>query len=246
MPIHFINCTEDSFKKDYRRLYRFITLNQLFKQLQSKKYPFVSPLKWNDPYEKYFIERSYRIKSKTYSFPFQKNIYALCLSSSANSEAFWNMYAPNSDGVRIGMNSDIFIFEFLKGIKDADVFVGPVKYYSTADFYKKEIDTKKLSKSFTNTDSIIHQVELLFRKRSAFSYENEVRVIIIPRRSRNGKEIIEFPIDFISNIFGISLDPRIGKNLFQFIKENLLKNYGIQISKASLYNKVKPSVWTIE
>ena len=220
MAIHFINCTEDSFKNEFPRLYRFSTLDRFFEQLDSKKISFVSPLKWNDPYEKYFLERDYRINNKQYNLAFKENVFALCFSSISNSEVYWNMYAPKCDGVRIEVSSEKFLTDFLCKIKGADVYVGPVKYYSTNDFYKKDIDTKKLSLSLNNHEEIIHQIELLYRKRNAFQYEKEIRIIIIPKRNNRRIEIVEHPYQFEQNNSKITLDPRTGNNLFKFIKAN--------------------------
>ena len=245
MAIHFINCTEDSFKNEFPRLYRFSTLDRFFEQLDSKKISFVSPLKWNDPYEKYFLERDYRINNKQYNLAFKENVFALCFSSISNSEAYWNMYAPKCDGVRIEVSSEKFLTDFLSKIKGADVYVGPVKYYSTNDFYKKDIDTKKLSLSLNNHEEIIHQIELLYRKRNAFQYEKEIRIIIIPKRNNRRIEIVEHPYQFEQNNSKITLDPRTGNNLFKFIKANLLRNNGLRISKAKLYNQIIPSDWKL-
>lgn len=245
MAIHFINCTEDSFKNEFPRLYRFSTLDRFFEQLDSKKISFVSPLKWNDPYEKYFLERGYRINNKQYNLAFKENVFALCFSSISNSEAYWNMYAPKCDGVRIEVSSEKFLTDFLCKIKGADVYVGPVKYYSTNDFYKKDIDTKKLSLSLNNHEEIIHQIELLYRKRNAFQYEKEIRIIIIPKRNNRRIEIVEHPYQFEQNNSKITLDPRTGNNLFKFIKANLLRNNGLRISKAKLYNQIIPSDWKL-
>lgn len=245
MAIHFINCTEDSFKNEFPRLYRFSTLDRFFEQLDSKKISFVSPLKWNDPYEKYFLERDYRINNKQYNLAFKENVFALCFSSISNSEAYWNMYAPKCDGVRIEVSSEKFLTDFLCKIKGADVYVGPVKYYSTNDFYKKDIDTKKLALSLNNHEEIIHQIELLYRKRNAFQYEKEIRIIIIPKSNNRRIEIVEHPYQFEQNNSKITLDPRTGNNLFKFIKANLLRNNGLRISKAKLYNQIIPSDWKL-
>ncbi len=245
MAIHFINCTEDSFKNEFPKLYRFINLDRFFEQLDSKKISFVSPLKWNDPYEKYFLEPVYRINNKPYNLVFKESVFALCFSSIPNSEAYWNMYAPECDGVRIEVSSENFLTDFLSKIKGADVYVGPVKYYSTNDFYKKDIETTKLALSLNNHEKLLHQIELLYRKRNAFQYEKEIRVMIIPKSNNRRKEAVEYPYQFVQNASNITLDPRMGKNLFNFIKANLLHNNDLRISKARLYNQIIPSDWEL-
>jgi hypothetical protein len=213
--------------------------------MTSKSYPFVSPLEWRDPYEKYFLELKYVVNKSTFSLPIKEKIFASCFSGTSNSEAYWNVYAPNSDGVRIGFEAEPFLLEFLGKIKNADVFIGPINYYNTNDFSKKGIDISRLSKSIRELEDLEFQVELMFRKRIAFIYENEIRVVILPNKNRKGSIEINHSIDLGKLAFDITFDPRMGVYQFNFLKENLLQKYGIRVSKASLYKTINVSPWTL-
>ena len=70
MAIHFVNTTREEFLNKHKRFYRFITLDKFLKCMTSKSYPFVSPLEWRDPYEKFFLERKYVVNKSTFSFKF--------------------------------------------------------------------------------------------------------------------------------------------------------------------------------
>jgi len=240
MSLHFINCTRETFLNEYKRLYRFTTLDRFFEMQKSGRYPFVSPLKWNDPYEKYFLERDYEVGNKRYALPIKDKIYSSCLSATSNSEAYWNVYAPNSDGIRLGFESSVFLTELLDKIEDADVYVGPIQYFHTLDFTKKGIDTSRLSACVTSQQDIPYQIELMYRKRSAFLYEDEIRIMILPKKELKKNDEIDFPFEITKHAMDITLDPRIGKNHFQFIKDNLQRDHQIRISRAALYKEITP------
>jgi hypothetical protein len=239
MALHFIGeFDRDEFLNRYKRIYRFMTFNHFLKTLESGKYSFVSPTLWNDPYEKYFLEREYTIDQVVHELPIKNNIFASCFSGTSNSEAFWNVYAPNSDGVRIEFNTEILIDHFLSKINNADVFIGPMKYLPTSKFSKDGVDASKLKKSIVQGGGTLAQVELMFRKRHAFLYENEVRVLLLPTRVKKGAIDIGYPFDVSTIATNVTFDPRLGANHFNFIKRMLMSEYGIRASRAILYREV--------
>jgi hypothetical protein len=234
------NYTREQFIQSHKRLYRFMPVNEFFKMLHTGKYIFRNPSAWNDPFEKYFLDREYRIKNTNYHLSIKNNLFASCFSKTSNSEAYWNVYTPNSDGVRIEFSTEIFLDNFLSRIVNADVYMGSIKYYSTNEFHKTDIDIKRLSSSITNNNDHEVQAELMFRKRKAFLYEDEVRIMILPHKAKksNGSEIT-IPINLSAMIKSVYFDPRFGLDHFNYLKKSLLNNYGIRISKAELYKEIK-------
>jgi hypothetical protein len=84
------------------------------------------------------------------------------------------------------------------------------------------------------------QAELMLRKRKAFLYEDEVRVMIVPHKFRkNNSSEISFPIELSVLAQSIYFDPRFGLDHFRYLKRSLLDSYGIRISKAELYKEIK-------
>jgi hypothetical protein len=246
MALHFIGeFDRDEFLNRYKRIYRFMTVNYFLKTLETGKYSFLSPLLWNDPYEKYFLEREYTIDQVVHELPIKNNIFASCFSGTSNSEAFWNVYAPNSDGVRIEFDSQKIIDVFLLNIRNADVFIGPMKYLPTSKFSKDGVDASRLKKSIVQDGGPEAQVELMFRKRHAFLYENEVRVLILPKRVKKGANDIGYPLDVSTIATNVTFDPRFGSYHFDFIKKMLMSEYGIRASRAALYRKATSEPYTL-
>jgi hypothetical protein len=244
MALHFIGEFDRAeFLHQYKRIYRFMPINHFLNILETRTYSFRSPLLWNDPYEKYFLCRTYTIDDVEIELPIKNKLFASCFSKTSNSEAFWNVYAPNSDGVRIEFNTEKLIDHFLSKINHADVFVGPMKYLHTRTFPKEGIDTTRLKDSIRKDGSANAQVELMLRKRSAFLYEDEVRVMILPKKVKKDANEIQYPIEFGSVASKVTFDPRFGVNHFNFIKRMLMKEYDIRPSRATLYREVKSDLY---
>jgi hypothetical protein len=69
--------------------------------------------------------------------------------------------------------------------------------------------------------------------------------VILPNKNRKGSIEINHSIDLRKLAFDITFDPRMGVYQFNFLKENLLQEYGIRVSKASLYKTINVSPWTL-
>jgi hypothetical protein len=240
MSVYFLGIEDKSnFVKQYKNIYRYVSIDHLLKILAKNKFSFVNPMKWKDPYEKYFLERPYILKNREISLPIKGKTFACCFSGTSNSEAYWSVYTPNSDGVRIEFNTQVFLEEFLEKIQNVDIFIGPVKYFNTKEFPTANINILKLINSIERKSDLISQVELLYRKRVAFEYEDEIRIIVLPKVFRKDSEEVNYSIDLIKYISNITFDPRFGMEHFKLVKKVFMSKYRIRVSKASLYRDIK-------
>jgi hypothetical protein len=240
MALHFIgdNKTREDFIKNNKYIFRFVPIDRFFEMLYAKKYPFVSPLSWNDPYEMYFLNSEYEIGDQKHNLTIKKKVFASCLTKISNSEAFWKVYTPNFYGVRIGFETEVFISEFIEKIKNAEIFIGNINYQHTNDLKKIEIDKKRLCKSILNENDLEYQMELLLKKRSAFKYEEEVRIMVLPNKFKKDDNKLLYSFDLLKTAHEFTFDPRMGSDLFNFIKINLKSEFGPKVSQSFLYKEI--------
>lgn len=238
MSIHFVNITKDQLLNEYKRVYHHTTIDRFSGMLNLKKLIFVNPASWNDPFEKFFYEREFSLMGKKIQLPIRNNLYSLCVTGTGSSEAFWKVYSPMENGIRLTFDMNKFIKEFLGKIKNAEIHIGKVNYKSTKEFHKLMENTQNLITELNDSKIGPTQINLMIQKRKAFEYEDELRIMIIPNRrnkSLNYKinaDIKNFTIDYL-------LDPRVGKNHAKLLKHYFKAQFQIKLSQATLYNEIK-------
>lgn len=238
MPIHYINITEEELLKEYKRIHHHTTIDFFTSILNMNKLTFVSPASWNDPYEKFFYERDYILMGKKIQLPVRNRLFALCVTGTSSSEAFWKVYSPLEDGIRLTFKTEDFINVFLDKINNVEIYIGKVNYKSTKEFFKLDANKHELISELNESSIGKSQIDLMIQKRKAFEYENELRIMIIPKEKKTSKKLsIRADIrDFTENY---SLDPRIGKNQSKLFKEFFKNQFQIKLSQATLYDEIK-------
>jgi hypothetical protein len=237
MAIHFVNLTRETFLKDYKRVYRFTTLDRFIEVLKTKKFAFVNPSSWADPFEKFFLERDFLINNEKFKLPIKEKIFAVCVSGTISSEAYWKVYAPKEDGIRLTFETEKLLTNFLDKISDADVYIGKVSYQITKEFHKISFDKKGLIKEIKNSKIGEQQIKLLLKKRKSFLYEDELRIIIIPHKKNNSETIIfRSDTDITSYTNDYTLDPRLGRNHVKVLREYFQREFDFKVSHSKLYS----------
>lgn len=236
MAIHFINLTREIFLKEYKRVYRFTTLDRFIEVLRTKKFAFVNPTKWADPFEKFFIERDFLINNEKFKLPIRDKVFAVCVSGTISSEAYWKVYAPKEDGIRLTFDTEKLLTKFLDMIPDADIYIGKVSYQITREFYKISFDKKGLIEEIKNNIIGDQQIKLLLKKRKSFLYEDEVRIMIIPHKKNIDSSVFHIPTEIINYTDDYTLDPRLGRNHVKVLREYFQKDFGFKVSHSRLYS----------
>lgn len=237
MAVTFINLTEKSFFKDYDRLYKFTNINRFLESLKTDEFGFVNPLLWPDPFEKFYLDSLFLFKGKKCELPAKNKVYALCVTRTLNSEAHWKVYAPKEDGIRININSKKLI-NILSKLPDVEVYIGKVEYILTSEFDEDLSDNKNLIQEINNREIGIEQIKLLYKKRKSFEYENEIRIIIVPRTNNTQNKVYKLEKGVVNFATGYTLDPRLGEYHAQMLKDYLKRYYSLSISQSTLYSKV--------
>jgi len=238
MAIHFVNLSREAFLKEYKRVYRFTTLDRFIEVLKTKKFAFVNPIKWADPFEKFFLERDFLINNLKFKLPIKDKVFAVCVSGTISSEAYWKVYAPKEDGIRLTFDTEKLLTNFLDKISDADVYIGKVSYQITREFHKISFDKKGLIDEIRTSKIGDQQIKLLLKKRKSFLYENEVRIMIIPHKKNKETTVFHSDTDITTYTNDYTLDPRLGRNHVKVLREYFQEKFDFKVSHSRLYSEL--------
>ncbi|MBQ7518565.1 MAG: DUF2971 domain-containing protein [Bacteroidales bacterium] len=255
--IHMLNGY--SLPKDKSTVFKYMPLDRFVNSVDNKELVFVSPETWYDPFEQLYYDIN--CSSRGYH---TEDIVCMCVSekSSTNEDACWRVYAgTNGKTVRLSIEKDILL-QLLDEYSDREgfeVYIGKVNYM----FEKKDIkglhDTSSLHycEFFPETMKVEHYLSLMLLKRSAFSYENEVRLFLV--RDLISERLLKIPCDYKANkvVSNVMLSPyppvretgdlafkvreKLNKEESDEIKTVLKDKVGCRIQQSLLY-KVYPRV----
>ena len=233
IPILGKNKTELEFFQSGKYVYRFLPLERLLETLHNKQLTFVSPTKWNDPFDN-FLFRQKEISNDS----FLKRIYVMCFTHNSHSQAYWKTYSPNEHCVRLRLHKDVLI-ELMESIP-GKVWLGKMKYEYETKLIEKLQHTQGLSASLQKQSPDEIFLETFHLKRMPFKYEEELRIsILISKENPKGLRKIRFdPKKLISQIY---LDPRMGDHEVKAWKK-YLEQYKITVQRSLLFKDKKITI----
>jgi hypothetical protein len=193
--IHMLN--NFSLPKDNTTVFKYMPLNRFVNSIKEKNLVFVSPNAWYDPFEQLY----YGIDCSSRGYK-TENIACMCVSekSSTNEDASWRVYSESNDkAVRISFDYDklLQLLEEYASNKGFEVYIGKVDYSLKKDEIKKLYlhTSDNHLKYFPNEMTREHYLSLMLLKRTAFRYENEVRIFLVKEK-----------IEFTNNLLKIDCD----------------------------------------
>ena len=231
--MEYIGITKEELVNKLPRLYRFLAIDDTLKLFETKSLTFKNPSKWKDPFESFYLSKQYQIKDKTMYLPIKDKIFACCFSSE-NYEASWKIYTPNNDGVRITFDTEKLLHQLKLQNMDVKFFIGKVNYQTTRDYFSLKNEAASLEKEIMNNKIGKHQINLLLKKRIAFEYENEIRIIIVSEKSNQ----IDLPFDPTKCGIELNFHPLIGKLHANVLKKHFNEKCEIRTTHNTLYNDV--------
>ena len=204
-------------KKEGSVICRYMPYSRLEKWIKESIMTFVSPNRWDDPFEKIYLNTiltnsSLRIRYKP------PRIASLCFSKSLfkDSVAFWNNFKTSDSEqlVRVEFNFKKMMIQLIKLLEQYDmhIYVVAVNYSLQQKIIKnKEEFVNRILRSHGNeVDAEFLYIKILSYKRKAFSFENEVRVILVPQKKiefdKNECFVVE-GMDYNAIIENIWLEP---------------------------------------
>jgi hypothetical protein len=234
--IHYHNSLGNAFKnKEYIvPIYRYISFDNLLQLLRSKTLWIGQTKLWDDTYENFLANAKYQWGPTPVTYRvFIDGFYGQCWTLKKESDAMWRIYSHDKTGVRIKSTikkvleasfNEINFEPFSTRVRT----IGRVKYLNP----KKICDWV----NFQNCDLINNETltESLFIKRSEFSHEKEIRLIV--HKNHNQKdEINHLKIKIQPNelIDEITFDPRLDKEKYL--------NYKMVIEKMGFTNRINKS-----
>ncbi len=242
MAVEFIDfqSEQEFYKTEY--LYRIYPLTRFIDFLNSK-FVFVSPTKWSDPYEKAFLEAEYFDNYNSYFHPLNPKsgykMYAQCWTATSQTEAMWKGFAPNEDGVmvKILVTKLLDILKKISNESDYDFYIGKVNYENPIQLYQMKANPR-IWEPIVNQQIDHYLLGLLLKKREAFDFEKEFRILAVNRNGSSNDHFVTFSLDdLVTNVVYLKFDPRMGDSLFEFMRSKILAEHpNIEVHKSLLYS----------
>ena len=164
----------------YAKVFKYMTLEAFLTSLYCGTWRFFEPSKWNDKFEQRFYCANYALPAAKGNTP---QLFATCVTRVKNSEAAWKVYC-NGQGLGAHcLQLELDIVELRKQLRASGFhFEEKLIEYKPEnvilDLHKKRsMYYKKYFSSFT-LDSFLN---LLSLKRDAYTYEQELRLFVIPK-----------------------------------------------------------------
>ncbi len=210
-------------------LCRYFSFESFVNLVETKMLTFTKVSNWEDPWEnelsRYKLRNNGELETPEYSA--DQHFFGQCWTEKIESDAMWRIYSINKSGVKI--KTKIGNIEAISNIRM--IGIEKVVYFSS---------WKQLPEMTKEDHSRYQTVKY---KRSAFSHEEEVRIIIHPFDTTDGKDYhdakhINLPVKINIFIEEIEIDPRAPswvENMIKAYSERMLP--GIKCGKSSLYEK---------
>lgn len=224
---YLIDRNNTKFRGD--KIYKYINLDSAILSLSNKSLRFVEPSEWQDKYEMRFYKANY---AKLNLEPLQHpSLYACCFTTEKMSEAAWKVYAKENGGLGNHCVKFELQIEKLRDVLNlfADnnnclIYESRMIYSLTDDEINKlhKYNSPYYEPLFKNF-RLESYLTLLSIKRPAFSYENELRFFIIPKK-QNVKNVLDINIPWELIVTKISID----KNC-SVAEKNILTKYWSEI-----------------
>jgi hypothetical protein len=226
---HVIN----KFCEDHKYIYKYLPFERFLEVLHKKQLAFVSPTKWNDPFDNFL----FKYKNEKSEITFLNKLFVGCFTLNPHSQAYWKTYAPEGYSVRLQFETRK-LFGLISKLKDR-AWYGELNYKRENEIVEIFQNTEGLKDSLEEKDINDIFLKVFTLKRKPFEYEKEVRIIIESNRIKEGIRKVNIELkDFISSIY---LDPRIKTNEEIAFKE-YLRHFGIKVTKSQLFQERKITI----
>ena len=260
--ITYLNIEEKDFLNDKRPLFKHMSLEYALKTLNDKELWFANPTTWKDPFESRFLNAKYKDQStkQKIDHPWRDNVFCMCVTQRAASEAYWTPYSQNQIGIQFRIYRETLVktlmsFSFLR---DYDIYIGKVEYMMTREI-ERALNNIPLAQPAPPKNTDMWWARLLLLKRNAYIYEDEIRIIAVRKNKKHEmtKGIqIKYACDHIDLIQSIGLDPNLQKNTEKLLRDVFEGRYGFspiqtnnglhpRVYKSRLYKELDDHVYFI-
>lgn len=216
---------------------------------------------WEDPFENFILNSTGKLSTgETFTIASREQYFGQCWSWKRESDAMWRIYSQHIkdpktqkliiDNIGIKVKSTIRkVFEPLFSIQNNHInpyngnpynlnsFIGKVKYHSKTDLIKL---LEENGSDLIQDQLGIGQASTLMLKRLAFTHEKEIRIVYHNSKCSPTDKIYSYTIDPNICFEEIVVDPRIPKDIYLQIRENIVKSgFKNKIVQSGLYKLEK-------
>lgn len=207
------------------QVYRYCSLPEAFDLLNNKRWAFLHPSKWPDPYESHVSDRLFGEKG-----PFAgTGIFAKCLSVDFRSNALWSMYGGRYGVVRIGIR-----VQDLVSVLSSATVTGPgaegrplkASFYVSRCRYMEPADIRRETGRFVQGESRADTraaMRVITMKRDGFQYENEVRIAMLLRSKGQAAGPVRNLELYRLPVYSILIDPYLQEHEARPLEQLLKK-----------------------
>ena len=166
-------------KKLYKRVFKYMTVEAFLLSLYGKSWRFQEPSKWDDKFEQRFYCANYKIAGAAGNTP---QLFATCVTRAKNSEAAWKVYAHGQGLGAHCLQLEIDIAELRQQLRASKLMIVDKQVEYKDENYILNLHKKKSTNyaAYFSHFSFHKFIELLTLKREAYTYEQEVRLFVIP------------------------------------------------------------------
>jgi hypothetical protein len=223
-------------------IYRIFSFKRLLEMYSTGKLTLVHCSKWDDPFENFLLKCTVRHEDGTLAGlrPLFDRWHGQCWTTNPESDAMWRIYSTSEDGVRVSTTiGKLFsvIYQESNDLAHLQSFLGRVEYRERAEIEQWLQDVKfgELLMSAGGRANIF--AELLCVKRTAFSHEEEIRILGCKSdNDANPHGLMEFNINPNDTFTDVLFDPRLTKEKFEILREQTRANgCDLPISLSDLY-----------
>lgn len=227
-----------------RTLYRYMD----YTTMKDRELWFSNPsTKWSDPYEKLFLDSKYLLSgNKEDKYPLKNRVFCSCLTPVRVSEAAWKVYGY---ATKFSIDTTRLVQVLEEHTRDYDIYIGKVNYKSASSLKRDSVlKLTGLSKeSFISSDEA--WVRLLLLKRTAFKYEEEIRIILVPKKEQNSEDgvTLDYDISLKDLFFHVELAPPLLDLSSDYnpeaVRDRLTSEFKFsseQITNCNLYEDARP------
>lgn len=174
------------YKRYYSRVYKYMTLDAFISSLYTRKWRFFEPSKWKDKFEQRFYCADYKFSPPQYN---PQQVFATCVTRRKNSEAAWKVYASGQGLNAKCVQLELDIVELRKQLRTSGFKFEerPVEYLSEYDILNLHAKGSKYYNKYFTPFTLNSFLELLSLKREAYSYEEELRLFMLPQNEDKSK-----------------------------------------------------------
>ncbi len=197
------------------RIYRYLTWDRAREFFETNKLRLASPRSWVDPYEHWWCDLLFRPSSQLHV----ANAFACCWSTRHTDEPYWRLY--DRDGtravVRLGTTVQRIVdaLSSAVAVMPAKAFVGRVRYRPTIELERAALRVKIGSEK----EVAAVAARMLHMKRSAFQFEQEVRVVWV-ERSADGLDR-HIPLNSVNVFRRVMIGPSVLRDQAASIRRSL-------------------------